>query len=149
MIMTLEETQAILNTKKRGQFLTITYQKVLGDYKKTTTTTIRLVDYNNVKAVKEMKKAKGIDPSKPLKSTITGEKKPSADKHLGNNLIYNENTHKTRLQVFLTNHHTPHVIYEYQGHEIDQEQWYAESGDKKSTPSIMFSITIDNILAIK
>ena len=53
--MELEKLQNILNTKKRGQFLTITYQKVLGDYKKTTTTTIRLVDYNNVKAVKEMK----------------------------------------------------------------------------------------------
>lgn len=143
--MTLEQTQEILNQKKRGQFITITYQKVLGDYKKTTTTTIRLVDYNNVKKVKEMKALKG----ETQKETITGEKKQSADKHLGNNLIFNENTGKTRLQVFLTNHHKPHCIYEYQGNEISQDQWYAESGDKKSTPSIMFTILVENIIAIK
>lgn len=145
--MTLEQTQTILNTKKRGQFLTITYHKVLGDYVKTTTTTVRLVDYNNVKAVKEQKAAKG------LKTTITTQsttiKKPSADKHLGNNLIFNANTGKTRLQVFLTGHHKPHCIYEYQGHEIDQEEYYTNSGDKQSTPTIMFSIDIANILAIK
>lgn len=142
--MELETLQNILNSKKRGQYLTITYQKVLGDYKKTTTTTIRLVDYNNVKAVKEMKAAKGIDPNAAKPST----KKLSADHYLGNNLIFNVNTQKTRLQVFLTNKHKPHCIYEYQGKEISQDQWYAESGDKKATPSIMFSINVDNILAI-
>jgi len=142
--MELETLQNILNSKKRGQYLTITYQKVLGDYKKTTTTTIRLVDYNNVKAVKEMKKAKGYDPN----ATIKEPTKPSANKYLGNNLVYNENTGKTRLQVFLTNKHQPHCIYEYQGKEISQDQWYAESGDKKATPSIMFSVLVENILAI-
>ena len=140
--MTLEQVQTILNTKKRGQFITITYKKVLGDYVKTTTTTIRLVDYNNVKAVKEKKALEGP------KTTITGAKKPSADQHLGNNLIYNANTGKTRLQVFLTNHHKPHCVYEYQGKEITKEQWYNESGDKQSTPTIMFSINIENIIAI-
>lgn len=143
--MTLEQTQEILNQKKRGQYLTITFRKVLGDFVKTTTTTIRLVNYNNVKAVKEKKALKGE------KTTITNEltKKPSADKYLGNNLIYNENTGKTRLQVFLTNHHKPHCVYEYQGQEITQDEWYAESGDKKSTHEIMFAINIENIIAIK
>lgn len=146
--MTLEQTQEILNKKKRGQYLTITFRKVLGDFVKTTTTTIRLVNYNNVKAVKEKKALKGE------KTTITSElkntpKKPSADKYLGNNLIYNENTGKTRLQVFLTNHHKPHCVYEYQGQEITQDEWYAESGDKKSTHDIMFTINIENIIAIK
>jgi len=142
--MTLEQTQEILNQKKRGQYLTITYHKVLGDYVKTTTTTVRLVDYHNTKAYKEKMALK--EP----KTTISSQpKKPSADKHLGNNLVYNENTGKTRLQVFLTNHHKPHCIYEYQGKEITKDQWYNESGDRQSTPDIMFSIDIANILAIK
>lgn len=142
--MTLEQTQTILNTKKRGQFITITYHKVLGDYVKTTTTTIRLVDYNNVKQVKEKKALQS-----PKTTIATQPKKPSADQHLGNNLVYNSNTGKTRLQVFLTGHHKPHCIYEYQGQEIDQETYYANSGDKQATPTIMFSIDIANILAIK
>lgn len=145
--MTLEQTQEILNTKKRGQFLTITYHKVLGDYVKTTTTTIRLVDYNNVKEVKEKKALQGL---KPINKTQTNDSsKPNANKYLGNNLIYNVNTGKTRLQCFVTKHHKPHCVYEYCGQEITKDQWYAESGDKQSTPTIMFSVNIENILAIK
>ena len=143
--MTLTTLQKILNSKKRGQFLPITYRKPLGDYEKTTTTIVRLVDYNNVKAVKEMKKAKGIDLNQ---NTTTMPKKPSADKHLGNNIIYNENTGKTRLQVFPVNNHKPHCIYTYQGNEIDKDTYYAESGDKQSNPSIVYSINIENIIAI-
>ena len=143
--MELETLQKILETKKRGQYLTITYQKVLGDYVKTTTTTIRLVDYNNVKEVKEMKALKGNNGG----NGNDAPKKPSNDKYLGNNIIFNVNTQKTRLQVFLTKHHTPKCVYTYQGKEIDKETWYAESGDKQATPKIMFSINIENIISIK
>ena len=138
--MELNTLQTILNSKKRGQYMTITYEKVMGAYTKTTTTTIRLVDYNNVA---EVKAKKALQAEKPAKKTN------SADKHLGNNLIYNANTGKTRLQVFLTKHHKPHCIYTYNGNEIDKDTYYANSGDKQSTPSIMFTITIDNIIAIK
>ena len=139
--MTVNEVQTILNTKKRGQFLTITYHKVLGNYVKTTTTTVRLVDYNNVKQVKEKKALQGLKP------TITTQS--SKVLHLGNNLIYNVNTGKTSLQCFVTNHHKPHCIYEYCGQEITKDQWYAESGDRQSTPDLMFNVRVENILAIK
>lgn len=144
--MELETLQNILKTKKRGQFFTIIYQKVIGDYTKTTTTTIRLVDYNNVKKVKEQKAKKELE--NPTKTTSTSTPKKSNDIHLGNNLIHNTNTGKTRLQVFLTNHHKPHSVYTYLGNEIDKETYYNGTGEKVSTPDIMFTITIDNIIAV-
>ena len=142
--MKLTTIQEILKTKKRGQYFTIVYCKAIGDYTKTTTTTVRLVDYNNVKAVKEAKAKKLME--NPTQQQTSPKK--SNDTHLGNNLIYNANTNKTRLQVFLTNHHKPHCVYEYQGNEIDRETYYEGTHEKPSTPSIMFTINIDNIIAI-
>ena len=144
--MELQSLQNKLNQKKRGQFLTITYQKVIGAYKKVTTAVVRLVDYNNVKAVKEKK---ALKYGNTQKQTITGEKKPSADKYLGNNIIFNENTGKTRLQVFVTKNHKPHSIYTYEDNTIDKETYYLNSGDKENNADIMYSVNIENILMIK
>lgn len=136
--MTLNEIQLALSTKKRGTWFTIVYKKVIGDYAKTTTHTVRLVNYYSV-ANKESQK----EPQQ-------GAKKVSNDIHLGNNLIYNLNTHKTRLQVFLTkcHNHKPHSIYEYQGNTIDKEQFIEGTHYKSSAPSMLYTIDISNIVAI-
>ena len=132
--MTLQEIQEKLSAKKRGAFFTIVYKKFYGDYSKTTTTTVRLANYYSV-VKKEPKQ---------------GEKKPSNDKYLGNNLIFNENTQKTRLQVFLTNckYHAPKNIYEYQGKEITSVEFYENVNKKPNNISVMFTIDINDIVAI-
>jgi hypothetical protein len=132
--MTLENVQKILSEKKRGTYFTIVYKSTYGEYAKTTTTTIRLCNYYNV--VK--------------KEPQQGAKKSTNDKYLGNNLIFNENTQKTRLQVFLTNckNHTPRNVYEYQGNEITSVEFYEGTHKKPSNVSVMFTIDINNIVAI-
>lgn len=121
-----------LNAKKRGTYFVIVYSKLINGYKKTTRTVVRLCNYASV--VK--------------KEVTTGTKSNSNDVYLGNNIIFNKNTNKTRLQVFLTKHHKPHVSYEYNGADIDSDTYYENSGDKKSTPTVMFSINIENIVAV-
>lgn len=132
--MTQEQVQNILNTKKRGTYFTIKYSKKYGDYNKTTTTTVRLANYYHV-----VKKEPKSDTNKV-----------SSDKYLGNNLIFNENTQKTRLQVFLTNnpHHKAKSVYEYQGEEITKEEFYQGTNKKPSNVSVMFTIDIADIVAI-
>lgn len=137
------ELQNILATKKRGHFLTITYRKEINGYVKTTTTTVRLVDYNSIKSVKEKKAQQPLVENK--------QPKVSNDVYMGNNIIFNKNTGKTRLQVFLTGnpHHKPHSVYEYQGSEITADEWYEGTGKKPSTPTIMFSIDVSEIVMVK
>ena len=132
--MTLNEIQEKLNAKRKGTYFTIVYKGIYGDYSKTTTTTVRLCNYYHV-----VKK-------EPQQDT----KKVSNDKYLGNNLIFNENTQKTRLQVFLTNgkYHTPKSVYEYQGNEITSVEFYEGTHKKPSNVSVMFTIDINNIVAI-
>ena len=132
--MTLQEVQEKLSSKKKGQYFTIVYKKVYGEYSKTTRTTVRLADY--YKVVK--------------KEPLQGTKKNTNDTHLGNNLIFNENTQKTRLQVFLTNckYHQPKSIYEYQGNEITAIEFYEGVNKKPSNVSIMFTIDINDLVAI-
>ena len=135
--MKTNELQKILETKKRGHFFTLVYRKEINGYVKTTTTTVRLVDYASV-----------------VGKTINVENKPSKpsnDIHLGNNLIFNKNTGKTRLQVFLTGnpHHKPHSIYEYQGNEITADEWYEGTGKKPSVPTLMFCLDVNEIVMVK
>ena len=132
--MTLQEIQEKLSAKKKGTYFTIKYRKHYGDYTQTTITTVRLANYYHV--VK--------------KEPQEGAKKNTNDKYLGNNLIFNENTQKTRLQVFLTNckYHLPKSVYEYQGQEISVEEFYEGSGKKPSNVSVMFTLNINDIVEI-
>ena len=132
--MTLEQIQEKLNQIKKGTYFTIIYKKSYGDYTKTTKIVVRLANYYNV--VK--------------KEPLQGAKSNSSDIHLGNNLIYNTNTNKTRLQVFLTNcpYHKPQSIYEYQGNEIDKDTFYQGTNKKPSNVSVMFTLDINDIVAI-
>ena len=132
--MTLNELQNKLNGMKRGRYFAITYKHTYGEYAKTTRAVVRLADYYKVTG-KEPK----LDTNKV-----------SNDKHLGNNLIYNSNTGKTRLQVFLTNNpnHKPHSVYEYQGNEISKDEFYGNVNKKPSNISVMFTIDVESILAI-
>lgn len=132
--MTLQEIQNKLNSKKRGTYFTITFKKNYGEYAKTTTTTVRLANYYKVV---------GKEPKQDTK-------KNTNDKYLGNNLIFNENTQKTRLQVFLTNckNHTPKNVYEYKGNEISAVEFYEGTNKKPSNISIMFTIDINDLVAI-
>jgi len=132
--MTLQEIQEKLSAKRKGTYFTLTFTKHYGECSKTTTTTVRLANYYHV--VK--------------KEPQEGTKKNTNDKYLGNNLIYNENTQKTRLQVFLTNckYHQPKSVYEYQGEEISVEEFYKRTNKKPSNVSVMFTIDINDIVAI-
>ena len=132
--MKTQEIQDILKTKKKGTYFTIVYRKHYGEYTQTTTTTVRLANY--YKVVKK----------EPQEST----KKNTNDVYLGNNLIFNQNTQKTRLQVFLTNckYHQPKSVYEYQGQEISVEEFYEKSGKKHHNVSVMFTIDVNDIVAI-
>ena len=132
--MTLQEIQEKLSAKRKGTYFTLTFKKHYGECSKTTTTTVRLANYYHV--VK--------------KEPQEGTKKNTNDKYLGNNLIYNENTQKTRLQVFLTNckYHQPKSVYEYQGEEISVEEFYERTNKKPSNVSVMFTIDINDIVAI-
>ncbi len=132
--MTQEQVQNILNKKRKGTYFTLTYKKNYGEYTKTTTTTVRIANYYHV--VK--------------KEPQEGAKKVSNDTYLGNNLIFNQNTQKTRLQVFLTNNpnHKAKSIYEYQGEEISKEEFYEGTHKKPSNVSVMFTIDIAEIVAI-
>ena len=138
--MEVKELQEKLQAKKRGQFLTITYRKVIGKFSKQTTTTIRLIDYASVS---------GKTPS-------NSQSKTSNDIHLGNNLIYNQNTGKTRLQVFLTKckNHKPHSIYweetdNGEKEQISAEEFYENTKERKSEPTLMFCILTENIVKVK
>lgn len=132
--MTQKEIQEKLSAKRKGTYFTLMYRKHYGDYTQTTTTTVRLANYYHV--VK--------------KEPATSAKKNTHDIYLGNNLIFNENTQKTRLQVFLTNnkYHHPKSVYEYQGSEISVEEFYEGSGKKPSNVSVMFTLNIEDIVAI-
>lgn len=138
--MTQQETQDKLQTIGKGKYFHLVFEKVIEGYKRTTTTIVRIVNYSNTKKAKERK---ANNPSKPSKVN------PS-DKYLGNNLIYNENTQKTRLQVFLTNckYHQPKSVYEYQGQEIGCEEYYEGTNTKPSKPSELMCINIEDIVAI-
>ena len=109
----------------------IIYQKNINGYKKITSQVVQLGDYY-------------LKTGKP-KPTI---KKPTNDIYLGNHMTYNMNTGRTRLQVFPQADHKRYVSYEYNGEDIDMETYYANSGDKVSAPTIVFSIDIENIIAI-
>ena len=134
------DLQNILNTKHRGAYLTIVYSKTYkGEYVKTTRTTVRLVNYSAVK------KNNGEGDQKPTKVNPNNE-------YLGNNIIYNKNTQNTLLQVFLTNnpHHRPHSVYcKVNGEEITKEEFVEATGKKSSTPDIMFSINVNDIVMVK
>ena len=142
--MEIKELQEKLQAKKRGQFLTITYKKVVGSYSKITTTTVRLIDYASAIGKKVVNK------------TENSQNKPSNDVHLGNNLIFNQNTGKTRLQVFLTKckNHKPHSIYwkldeDGVNEQITAEEFYNGTGEKRQEPTLMFCVLTDNIVKVK
>lgn len=138
--MEIKELQEKLQSKKRGQFLTITYKKAVKNCVKYTTTTVRLVDYASVSG----------------KTPLNSQSKTSNDIHLGNNLVYNQNTGKTRLQVFLTkckNHQPKSHYWEITENDVMEqitaEEFYTKTGEKKSEPTLMFCILTDNIVKVK
>lgn len=135
--MELTKLQKILSKKHRGAYTTIVYIKDNGNgYVKTTKTTIRLIDYRATH-----------EPS----ANANGASRANNDIHLGNNLIYNQKTKKTRLQVFLTHCrlHAPQSTYTFNGKPITKEE-YEEANPKKSKPlaSDLFTINIENIVSI-
>ena len=138
--MTNQEIQEKLNAKRKGTYFKIAFRKVKGDYSRTTTTIVRLVKYANTKKAKE----------RALNNPNKVSKANPNDKYLGNNLIFNENTQKTRLQVFLTNcqYHKPHSVYEYNGKEISSEEYYEGTNTKPSTPSELMCIDTSEIVMI-
>lgn len=132
--MELERLQDKLNHNKKGRYFTITYVKVYGDFTKTVTVTLRIAKYSSV----------------AKKDPETIKKNPN-DIYLGNNIIRNVHTGKTRLQVFLTKSktHKPVVHYHYLDQEISKEDFYQGSGQKPSkAPDTMYNIFIETIVAI-
>lgn len=138
--MTQQETQEKLQAIGNGKYFHLVFAKEKEGYKRTTTTIVRIVRYANTKKAKERR---ANNPSKPQKVN-------ESDKYLGNNLIYNENTKKTRLQVFLTNckYHQPKSVFEYNGQEITSEEYYQGTNTKPSNPTELMNINIEEIVAI-
>ena len=138
--MTEQETQERLEKVGKGKYFHLVFAKEKEGYKRTTTTIVRIVKYANTKKAKERR---ANNPSKPQKVN-------ESDKYLGNNLIYNENTQKTRLQVFLTNckYHQPKSVFEYNGQEISSEEYYQGTNTKPSNPTELMNINIEEIVAI-
>ena len=130
--MTTEKVKELTLSKKKGAWFTIEYKSEKNGYVKTTKSIVRLI---------------------PYKSKNNGEekvKKANNDIHLTENLIFNTNTNKTRLQVFLTKcpNHKPKSVYEYLGNEITKEEYYEGTGKKPSNITEMFTINVENIIAI-
>ena len=130
--MEIEKVKELTKAKKNNRWFAIEFKSEKNGYKKTTRTVVKLMKY---------------------KSKNNGEDKPQKqnnDIHLTQNLIFNTNTQKTRLQVFLTKcpNHKPHNVYEYQGKEITKEEYYAGTGKKPSNITEMFTINVENIIAI-
>ena len=138
------EIQNILNQKHRGAYLTIIYRSEHNGYAKTTKTTIRLVNVKNTKAY--------IERYGEPKQLEEKPSKPSNDIYLGNNLIYNQKTGKTRLQAILTQNkrHHPHSSFERleTGDLVSAEEYYEQSGAKHHNVDLMFSVLVENIVAI-
>jgi len=139
--MTEQETRQLVQEKgKGGKYFHLVHTKVKEGYKRTTTSIVRVVKYANTKKAKERR---ANNPTQAPKVNPN-------NKYLGDNLIYNENTQRTCLQVFLTNckYHTPKSVYEYQGQEITSEEYYQGTNTKPSKPTELMNIDIENIVAI-
>jgi hypothetical protein len=138
--MTLEKLQETLNTIRRGTYFHLVFKKQYGEYVRTTKTIGRLVKYANTKKAKERK---ALNPTKETKTNPNNQ-------YLGNNIIFNTNTQKTCLQVFLTNckYHKPISVYEHLNEEITMEEFYEGTNKKPSEPSELMNIDINDIVAI-
>ena len=132
--MKLETLQKELATIKGGTYYKIEYQSVKDNgYKKVTNTIVRNIRYSSVK-----------EGNEPIKVNPN-------DNHLGQNIVVNTKTGKTRLMVFLTKHHKAHsTYYDNLGNEITKEQWLMANPKEanKPQPKIMFSVLVENIIKV-
>ena len=132
--MELTKLQNELQNIKGGTYYHIEYQSVKDNgYKKITNTTVRNGSYGSVR-----------ESDTPIKVNPN-------DTHLGQNIVVNQKTGKARLMVFLTKHHKPHVkYYDNLGNEITKEQWLEANPKEasKKSPTLMFSILVENIIKV-
>jgi len=133
--MTLKEFQDI--KVRKGKFYKATYQKTINGYTKTTTTTVRFVDYYKTKKAI----ANGRVPS--------GKGNPNVQVIIPHVLSYNTNTKNYLVHLQATPNGKTTTIYKDQsGNEITKANYYQATSTKPSAPSDYHNVYLQDLVAI-
>ena len=133
--MTIEEFKAKYENIKKGAYTHIVYASGKNGYKKTTSTTIRFVDYYNIKEVKES----GAKPSTTPN--------PNVETIIPHVLTYNKKTGNYLVHLYPTKNHKSHCVYELNGIEISKEEYELANPPKKSS-SPVYQVVLTNVISL-
>ena len=132
----LLEKIALVTSTPKGQYVNITYKSIQGHYEKVTNTRTRLINYYNMKEVKEA----GITPSEP---------KENIETLIPHILTYNKKTGNYLLHVYKTYNkkHTRKCKYYKDGIEISKEEYLANT-KPHTGDSPVITINLKNLISL-
>lgn len=126
------------NDYKKGTYVKVVKETIKGHFSKVTEMVARFVNYYNIERVK-------------AKGTSTNSKPREYEEQIIPHILKrNLNTNNDLVMVYKTYHHRAYTKFYFGDMEISEEEYYAQSGDKKrehgETP--VFAMKLDEIKSV-